>query len=53
MIILKELIGRLTINSILSPGAGIEDQSDIISSLKKISDELLNKLEIKGVKKDS
>ena len=46
----KELIGRLTINNIIEPSSGIEDQSDIISSLKKVSDELLNKLVIKGVK---
>ena len=46
----KELIGRLTVNGILSPGPGIEDQTDIISTLKVVSDELLNKLVIKGVK---
>ena len=46
----NELIGRLTVNNILTPSSGIEDQSDIISSLKTVSDELLNKLVIKGVK---
>jgi DNA-directed RNA polymerase II subunit RPB1 len=46
----KELIGRLTVNGIVSPASGIEDQSDIVSTLKMISDELLNKLVIKGVK---
>jgi DNA-directed RNA polymerase II subunit RPB1 len=46
----KELIGRLTVNNIIDAGVGIEEQSDIISTLKKVSDELLNKLEIKGIK---
>jgi len=45
----KELIGRLTINNIISGNSGIEEQSDVISTLKKITDELINKLEIKGV----
>jgi DNA-directed RNA polymerase II subunit RPB1 len=46
----KELIGRLTVTGVVVDGAGLEDQSDIISSLKIVSDELLNKLVIKGVK---
>ena len=46
----KELIGRLTVNNIIEGGSSIEEQSDVISTLKKVSDELLNKLEIKGVK---
>jgi DNA-directed RNA polymerase II subunit RPB1 len=46
----KELIGRLTVNNIVDPKPGLEEQSDIISSLKKVSDELLHKLEIKGIK---
>jgi DNA-directed RNA polymerase II subunit RPB1 len=47
----KELMGRLTVNNIIESGDGIEEQDDIISTLKKVSDELLNKLEIKGIKK--
>jgi DNA-directed RNA polymerase II subunit RPB1 len=46
----NELIGRLTVNNIISDNSGIEEQSDVISTLKKVSDELLNKLEIKGIK---
>ena len=46
----NELIGRLTVNNIIDSGSSIEEQSDVISTLKKVSDELLNKLEIKGVK---
>ena len=48
MIIQKKLIGRLTVNNIIEGGSSIEEQSDVISTLKKVSDELLNKLEIKG-----
>ena len=47
----NELIGRLTVNNIIESGSGIEEQSDIIATLKKVSDELLHKLEIKGIKK--
>ena len=46
----KELIGRLTVNNLIEGSSSIEEQSDVISTLKKVSDELLNKLEIKGVK---
>ena len=48
----KELIGRLSI-SFKDAGngecKGIEDQYDVISTLKKVSDMLLNNLVIKGV----
>ena len=51
----KELIGRLTVSNLTSFEEngimnGLLDQSDIISNLKKISDELMNKLVIKGIK---
>ena len=50
----KELIGRLSVNNLMNLNSettnGLVDQSDIISNLKKISDELMNKLVIKGIK---
>ena len=51
----KELMGRLSIKQSFDVADshtynGLVDQSDIISSLKMISDELLEKLVIKGVK---
>ena len=48
----KELIGRLSIKQISyeTNENGLIDQGDIITSLKKISDELLSQLVIKGVK---
>ena len=51
----KELIGRLMISNLTSLDDtelmnGLIDQTDVISSLKKVSDELINKLVIKGVK---
>ena len=48
----KELIGRLSVKQIgyETNDNGLIDQGDIITSLKKISDELLTRLVIKGVK---
>ena len=47
----KELIGRLSISGITleEDTNGITDQSDIISSLKDLSEELMNKCVIKGI----
>jgi DNA-directed RNA polymerase II subunit RPB1 len=47
----KELIGRLSISGISmeEDANGITDQSDIISSLKDLSEELMNKCVIKGI----
>ena len=47
----KELIGRLSISgiSVEEDSNGITDQSDIISSLKDLSEELMNKCVIKGI----
>jgi DNA-directed RNA polymerase II subunit RPB1 len=49
-----ELIGRLSVNGVNGVESdesfnGIKDQSDIISSLKSISEELMNDIVIKGI----
>ncbi len=48
----KELIGRLSIQgvNITESMNGLSDQSDVISSLKNISEELINNMIIKGIK---
>ena len=51
----KELIGRLSISNLTSFDDteimnGLIDQTDVVSTLKKVSDELMNKLVIKGIK---
>ena len=50
----NELIGRISINTMISDQGdmlnGLKDQSDIISIIKKLSEELLNDIVIKGVK---
>ena len=51
----NELIGRLSINGILDDSSddifnGLLDQSDIISSLTSMSEELMNNIVIKGIK---
>lgn len=50
----EELVGRLSINSTEGPDDedtfnGIKDQSDIISSLTKLCEELMNNITIKGI----
>ena len=49
----NELIGRISINAIIDEGDeifnGLKDQSDSISIIKNLSEELLNDIVIKGV----
>ena len=49
----NELIGRLSVNGLDNKGDesfnGLKDQSDIISSLTSLSEDLLHKVIIKGV----
>ena len=47
----KELIGRMSVNGVVeSSDNGLIDQSDLISFIQNLSDELINSLEIKGVR---
>ena len=49
----KDLIGRISINCVSDPDEiinGIQDQSDILSVIKSINEDIINNISIKGIK---
>ena len=49
----KDLIGRISINCDIDPDEiinGIQDQSDILSIIKSINEDIINNISIKGIK---
>ena len=49
----KDLIGRISINCDTDPDEiinGIQDQSDILSIIKNINEDIINNIAIKGIK---